>query len=174
MVTGDRGAFASRTFGQNDGGNENGKCEAEHADRLVRDSFQFVSRDFFIPQINADRYEAKQVLCVNRSTNPDPRDVWIGGKAFVEFHDGQKPSAAIRFHSLASRTRIYTAYTLHPFMRGNIAMVGHLPGQIRFPPTSMTSTTLVAPIWLKLVFRSPPIMATGNIMLSTTLRFDAV
>ena len=95
MVTGNSGAFASRTFGQDDGGNENGKCDAEHANRLVHDSCQYVSSDFFIPQINGDRYEAKQVLCVDRSTNPDARDIWIGGKASVEFHGGQKRRAAI-------------------------------------------------------------------------------
>jgi hypothetical protein len=78
--------LAARTFGQNDGGNENGKCDGEHANRLVRDSCQFIWRDLFIPQIYADRYEAKKILCVNRSTNADPRDIWIGGKAFVEFH----------------------------------------------------------------------------------------
>ncbi len=55
MVTGNRGAFASRTFGQNDGGDENGKCDGEHANRLVPDSCQFIWRDFFIPQICDDR-----------------------------------------------------------------------------------------------------------------------
>ena len=52
MVTGNRGAFAA---GQNDGGDENGKCDGEHTNRLVLDSCQFISRYFFIPQIHADR-----------------------------------------------------------------------------------------------------------------------
>jgi len=48
----------ARPLGFNDGGDEDGESDCEHADGLVLDSLDLIDSDFSIPEVSDDGREA--------------------------------------------------------------------------------------------------------------------